>query len=921
MRKPTEITFVLNGKKTTATEGETIWQVAKRQNNHIPHLCYKDASGYRPDGNCRSCMVEVKGERVLAPSCLRKVTEGMEVTTDSSRAEASRKSVVELLLADQPPQAKAYERQSHFWHTTTQVGLTESRYPTRSKQPEADMSHPSMAVQLDACIHCNLCVRACREVQVNDVIGMAYRGAGSKIVFDFDDPMGDSTCVACGECVQACPTGALMEKSLLDENGEGAIEPDKEVDSLCPYCGVGCQLTFKVKDEKLIAVDGREGPANKNRLCVKGRFGFDYIHHPHRLTTPLIRTKPKDATERLDPANPYTHFRKASWDEALSLAADGFTKMLGESKANGQANNLAGFGCAKGSNEEAYLFQKLVRVGFGNNNVDHCTRLCHASSVTALTQTIGSGSVTSPVSEIKNAEVALIIGARPCQNHPVAATFIKNAAKNGTKLIIADPRGNELDRYAALTLNQKGGSDVALLNAMLNVIITEGLADEAYIKTHTQGYEQLKAHVKDFTPEEMSPVCGVPAKTIRTAARLFGKAKTAMIFWGMGISQHIHGTDNSRCLISLALATGNVGRKGTGLHPLRGQNNVQGASDAGLIPMVFPDYRPIEDPTAHKFFEDFWQTKLDPKQGLTVVEIMDAIDHKKIKGLYIMGENPAMSDPDVAHARKAMAKLEHMVVQDLFLTETAYLADVVLPSSALPEKTGSFTNTDRMVQLARKAVKMPEECRQDWWIIQQLANRLGLSWNYQDEGEIFEEMRQCMPSIKGITWERLQQQGSVTYPCEDADDPGQEVIFGEGFPTEDGKGKMVPASVIAPAEVPDETYPLMLTTGRLLEHWHTGAMTRRATNLDAIEPMPFIHLSGKDITNLGITENTTVTLETRRGKLEAKVRRDPQVSEGMVFMPFCFEDAAANLLTNDALDPYGKIPEFKFCAARITVNG
>ncbi len=912
MRDPTKITLLLNGKKLTADRGETIWEAAKRHGEFIPHLCHKPSPGYRPDGNCRSCMVEVKGERVLAASCIRKVSEGMEALTDSERARKSRRLVMELLAADQPPKERAHERQSHFWKMADEVGVSASRYPARLRQPEADMSHPAMAVQLDACIHCNLCVRACREVQVNDVIGMARRGADSKIVFDFDDPMGDSTCVACGECIQACPTGALMEKSLLDENGEGALVADKEVESLCPYCGVGCQLTFKVKDEKLIAVDGREGPANKNRLCVKGRFGFDYVHHPHRLTVPLIRTRPKDPNEKLDPADPFTHFRKASWEEALDYAAAGFADILKDG-----GNSLAGFGCAKGSNEEAYLFQKLVRVGFGNNNVDHCTRLCHASSVAALTETIGSGSVTSPVSEVKNAEVAMVIGARPCQNHPVAATFIKNAAKNGTKLLVVDPRGNELDRYAAMALHPRGGSDVAFLNAMLHEIIKQGLADEDYIEKHTEGFQALVEHVRDFSPEEMSPVCGIPAEQIRRAALLFGRAKTAMVFWGMGISQHIHGTDNSRCLISLALATGNVGRPGTGLHPLRGQNNVQGASDAGLIPMVFPDYRPIEDKQAHEFFEEFWGSKLDPKNGLTVVEIMKAIYEKQIKGLYIMGENPAMSDPDAAHARKAMSRLKHMVVQDLFLTETAYLADVVLPSSALPEKSGSFTNTDRMVQLARPALKPPGEARQDWRIIQQLANRLGLGWDYKDEGEIFEEMRQCMPSIKGISWKRLQREGSVTYPCESEEEPGQTVIFADGFPTASGRGKMVAASVVAPAELPDAEFPMVFTTGRLLEHWHTGAMTRRASALDALEPMPFVHLSGKDMGKLGLANGDEVKVSTRRGGIKAKVRRDPQVPGGTVFMPFCYEEAAANLLTNDALDPVGKIPEFKFCAARV----
>src|SRR5437763_11961948 len=512
-----------------------------------------------------------------------------------------------------------------------------------------------MSVNLDACIQCGLCVRACREVQVNDVIGMAYRSHGSKLVFDFDDPMGESTCVACGECVQACPTGALMPAVMLDENQSRVTYADKKVDSLCPFCGVGCQVTYQVKDEKVIYAEGRDGPANHNRLCVKGRFGFDYIHHPHRLTKPLVRlpNAKKDANDQVDPANPFTHFREASWEEALDIAAQGLVKIRDEKGAKA----LAGFGSAKGSNEEAYLFQKLVRTGFGSNNVDHCTRLCHASSVAALLEGIGSGAVSNPVMDVLKADVVLLIGANPVVNHPVAATWIKNAVKNGTKLVIADPRRSELARHATHVLQFKPDTDVALLNAMMHTIVDEDLEAQSFIADRTSGYDELRDNVAKYRPEAMAAICGIPAETIREVARLFATSKAAMILWGMGISQHVHGTDNARCLIALCMLTGQIGRPGTGLHPLRGQNNVQGASDSGLIPMMYPDYRRVDEPAAREKFEALWERRLDPTPGLTVVEIMDAVHAGTIGGMYIMGENPAMSDPDVEHARQALADL------------------------------------------------------------------------------------------------------------------------------------------------------------------------------------------------------------------------------------------------------------------------
>jgi len=908
------ITFMLDGRPVEASPDETIWQVAKRQGNTIPHLCYAPEPGYRADGNCRACMVEIEGERVLAASCVRKPAQDMVVRTASDNAKNARNMVMELLVADQPARETAHDPQSKFWAWADAMGVADSRFPSREKH-EGDASHVAITVNLDACIHCNLCVRACREVQVNDVIGMAYRGHGSKVVFDFDTPMGESTCVACGECVQVCPTGALMEANLLDAAGTRREFPDRSVDTLCPYCGVGCQTTVHVKDDHILHIDGRNGPANEQRLCVKGRFGSDYIRHPHRLTKPMIRKDdaPKDGELQLDPANLWSHFREASWEEALERAAAGLRKARDE---NGPSA-LAGFGSAKGSNEEAYLFQKLVRAGFGTNNVDHCTRLCHASSVAALMEGIGSGAVTAPFTTADTADCIIVIGARPEQNHPVAATYFKNAAKRGAKLIIADPRGQGLGRHATFNLQFRAGTDVALLNAMICTIVEEGLHDPQYLERNTEGFEELVDRVRAFAPEKMADVCGIDAKTIREVARLYATSKNSIIFWGMGISQSVHGTDNARGLIALALVTGHVGRPGTGLHPLRGQNNVQGASDAGLIPMFYPDYKSVEDEDNRKRYEDFWDTALDARRGLTVVEIMNAILAGEVRAMYIMGENPAMSDPDQAHAREALAKLEHLVVQDIFLTETAWQADVVLPASAHPEKTGTFTNTNRQVQLAREVVPLPGDARQDWWITQEIARRIGLDWHYTHPRDVFAEMAEIMPSFANITWARLEREDAVTYPCDALDVPGNAIIFGSGFPTKTGRARIVPTELTPPDEMPDDDFPMILSTGRMLEHWHTGAMTRRAHTLNRLEPEAVACLSPRDLERMQLEPGDFIRVSTRRGAITLRVRLDRDVADGTVFVPFCYTEAAANLLTNPKLDPVGKIPEFKFCAARV----
>jgi len=539
----------------------------------------------------------------------------------------------------------------------------------------------------------------------------------------------------------------------------------------------------------------------------------------------------------------------------------------------------------------------------------------------ALLETLGSGAVSNPVADVGKAEVIVVIGSNPTVNHPVAATWIKNAVADGAKLIVMDPTRTQICRFATHSLQFRPDTDVALLNAIMHVIVKERLYDADYIRKHTEGFETLRVHLQDYTPEAMAPICGIPAQTIKEVARLYATSKGSMILWGMGVSQHVHGTDNARCLISLALMTGQIGRPGTGLHPLRGQNNVQGASDVGLIPMVYPDYQPVSDAEVRAKFEGLWGTRLDPKPGLTVVEIIHAIHKGVITGLFVEGENPAMSDPNQNHAREALAMLEHLVVQDIFLTETAGFADVILPASAFPEKTGTFTNTDRRVQLGRQAIDPPGEARQDLWIVQEMARRMGLDWNYSDPKDVFNEMRQAMTSIAGITWERLEKQDSVIYPCEKEGDPGEPLIFIDSFPRKGGKGLFVPAAFTRAAELPDEEYPFIFITGRQLEHWHTGSMTRHASVLDAIEPDPVVTVHPLDMEVMGVKPGELITIESRRGKITAYARADVGLQRGSLFMAFCYNEASANLITNEALDPFGKIPEFKFCAVKASPGG
>jgi formate dehydrogenase major subunit len=906
----TEFTFQLNGHQITAKNGETILIAAENAGVSIPRLCFQN--NCRPDGNCRACVVEIEGEKNLAASCSRLAIKGLVVYSNNARAQFSQKMVIKMLSSDLTENYNKGNIQSsntELFKWVTHFDIEPSNAVKRTPVI-IDFSNPAITVDLGQCIQCTRCVRACRETQVNDVIGISNRGSDLKITFDLDTNLGESSCVSCGECVQACPTNALTS------NGASLNNADIEnVNSVCPYCGVGCLLTFHVESETIKSITGRNGPSNKNRLCVKGRYGFDYVHHIDRLTKPLIRREGMIKTADLIPKEKINdYFREATWSEALEFAATGLKKIL---DING-GSALAGLGSAKGSNEEAYAFQKLIRSALKTNNVDHCTRLCHASSVAAMLEMLGNAGVSNQVEEIALTDVAIVIGARPTANHPVAATFMKNAAKDGTKLIIIDPYKSDLTRHANFFLQFHPGTDVLLLNSIMSVIIEENLHDKKFIEERTTDFFKLEDVVRHYTPESVSSTCGIEADTIRSVARIYAKAQRAMIFWGMGISQHIHGTDNARCLIALALLTGNIGKKGAGIHPLRGQNNVQGASDAGLIPMVYPDYQSVTDTQNKKKFEKKWDTTLNDKMGLTVTEIVNGASQGSIKGMYIMGENPAMSDPNLNHARAALANLEHLVIQDIFFTETAGFADVILPASAFPEKTGSFTNTDRRVQLGRQAILPPGDARQDLDIIHDLAEHLNQRWTHRTAPEVFEEMTSVMPSIGGLTWELLGDKDSITYPYRKNSKQSEAVLFKETFNLPSGKAKFTAAHYSQAAELPSNDFPLVLITGRQLEHWHTGTMTRRAKVLNSLEPEAFISMNSEDMKSYQIKSSEVVTLRSRRGEITAAIKLDNGLQTGNVFMPFCYVEAAANLLTIDAIDPIGKIPEFKHCAVQVS---
>jgi len=889
------INLTIDGKLIKAKKGTMVLEAALDNGIEIPHLCYQ--KGLSTAGVCRVCLVKIKDRPGMVTSCTTEVVEGMEVIAFDEEINAARRLIIELILSEHKHDCLVCESngQCELQDLAYRLGIEKIRFAIEEPTKMIEDSSEAILRDPNKCILCGRCIRACAELTVQDILEFADRGSQTHIIAGLDQPLAETDCVTCGACVQACPTGALTEKLA---RFQGRNWEFRKVRTTCPYCGVGCQIELNIKDNRIVKIYGvDDGPDNKGHLCVKGRFGFDYVHHRDRLTTPLIKHNGR--------------FEEATWSEALELIATKFNQL--KDKYGSEA--LAGLSSAKCTNEENYLFQKFIRTCFGTNNVDHCARLCHASTVVGLSRAFGSGAMTNSIREFEKSDVILITGSNTTENHPVIGNLLKHIVRyNGVKLIVVDPREIELTRYAALWLRQRGGTDVAWLNGLMNVVINERLYDEEFIKTRTENFDEFKRVVLKYTPEKVEKITGIPGEKLIAAARMYAKAKRGSIIFAMGITQHITGTDNVLSLANLAMLCGNVGKEGVGVNPLRGQNNVQGACDMGALANVYPGYQKVSDAKVREKFEKAWGVRLSPEEGLTVVEMMDAAARGKIKGLYIMGENPMLSDPNINHVEEGLENLEFLVVQDIFLTETARMADVVLPGVSFAEKDGTFTNTGRRIQLVRKAIPEVGKGKEDWRIICELSKRMGYPMNYSSPSEIMDEIASLTPIYGGVHYDRLDKDG-LQWPCPTRDHPGTPYLHKDKFTR--GRGFFTPVDYIPPAELPDEEYPFLLTTGRILYHFHTGSMSRRSKPLSGIVPEGFLEMNPVDGESLGIKDNDWVKVSSRRGEVTTRVKLTERVDKGVVFMTFHFAESAANLLTNDALDPVAKIPEYKVAAVKI----
>ncbi len=884
-------TIRIDEQEVDVRDGDTVLTAALRAGVYIPHLC--DSPGLAPYSACRMCIVEIDGMRGLPTACATPATEGMRVRNDSESINTVRRAICELIIADHPMVCLycSANMNCELQDVAAFLGIKESRLRRMVRKPITDDSNPFYHRDLGKCILCGRCTRACHELRYVGAIEIAGRGYDSRVAAIGDGPVSESTCVSCGECVDRCPVGALQAK-------QEAI-PSREVNTTCVYCGVGCGITLGVRNDRIVRIRGeKEHIASNGSLCVKGRFGLDFVGAEDRLTHPLIRRNGK--------------LEEATWDEALDCIA----AQMSTIRENHGPDALAGLSSAKCTNEENYLFQKLMRAAIGTNNVDHCARLCHASTVAGLARAFGSGAMTNSIAELEHADCIFIIGSNTTEAHPVIALKIKAAVmEHDAKLIVADPRRIEITRFADLHMRQRSGSDVALINAMLQVIIEEDLHDKDFIADHTEDFECVRDAVANCTPEWAEPITGVPAQQIRDAARAFATAERGSIVYSMGITQHTTGTDNVLALANLSMLTGHIGRYATGVNPLRGQNNVQGACDLGALPNVFPGYQKVDDPQVREKFEEAWGKALPREVGLTVVEIMHAAADGELKGLYIMGENPVLSDPNTNHVRQALKSLDFLCVQDLFLSETAQLADVVLPAASFAEKDGTFTNTERRVQRVRTAVSVPGEARQDWEIICSISERLGYPMPYEHPSEIMDEIAGISPIYGGIHYDRIEKVG-LQWPCADENDPGTPFLHQDGA-FKRGKGKFHPTPFREADELPDDAFPYLLTTGRYLYHFHTGTLTRRSPGLEEICPPAPFEISPADAKREGIEQDQTIEVTSRRGTVHARAIITDRVPIGTIFMPFHFHEAPANELTNDAIDPIAKIPELKVCAVRL----
>jgi len=891
------IKLIIDGQQVVGKRGQTILQVAEANGITIPTLCYHPR--LEVTGACRICVVDIGRPDRLEAACALPIANGMIVKTNTERVLRARRMNLELLLATHPIDCLTCEQNGNCTLQDLAYDLEIERDTIGFKIHDRGRSidRSSLAIEYDPnkCVLCGRCVSACNDIQNHGILNYQYRGQQTAVIAGLAQPFMESGCVFCGECVQVCPTGAISERMARFKGQWWQLD---KATTICPYCGVGCSIDVYTKDSEIVKIRGDEkGITNCGSLCVKGRFGFDYVHSQERITKPLIRK--------------HREWIEVDWETALNYVAARFLEI----KRQSGSGALAGLSSAKCTNEENYLFQKLIRTSFGTNNVDHCARLCHASTVAGLGQAFGSGAMTNSISEILHADVIFVIGSNTTENHPIIGMYVKQAVRNNNaQLIVADPRQIELTNEATIWLRHHSGTDTALLNGIMHVILSEDLQDSQFINGRCENFAPFEQVIKGYTPQLTERITGVPANKLQKAARLLASVDKACFIFSMGITQHTTGVANVLSIANLAMLTGNIGRKFTGVYPLRGQNNVQGACDMGALPDVYSGYQSVTNPNIQAVFENAWETSLDNKPGLTVVEMIHAASEGTIQGMYIMGENPLLSDPNLNYVKSALQQLEFLVVQDIFMSDTAEIADVILPSTTSFEKNGTFTNTSRRIQQVVATIAPLQQAQPDWQIICQLSTKMGYPMNYTSPSEIMKEIAELTPIYRGVDYNRLHQKG-LQWPCPSRNHPGTPYLHKERFTR--GRGWFSPVEYHPPAEVPDKTYPFLLSTGRILSHFQTGVQSRRAAALNELVPTAFLEIHPQDAAHLGIHTDGWVKVISRRGELRIQARITDRVKKGTVFIPFHFKEAPANLLTNDALDPLAKIPEYKVTAVKL----